>query len=456
MTSVIVDQYIPDAIATGSPARFPSGWRGHRPDTRALVMPWAAGTSSGTRAAELTRDFADVPSPDGPTEFSVEVVGIRQETPSLRTLVLRRTDGQPLGHRPGQFVRLYFPADGPYAATVDRAYSISSSPFDSGGDGPTFTVCVKKVADGRVSPWIHRNLTVGTVLEAQGPLGGFHLPDVDRRARYLLLAAGAGITPVLSMVRSLAALSAHAGAHGRRAPDAVVIYHCRRPGDFAFATELTAIAEAHPGIRVSLSLGSAGSRRGARAVSRWTGPVGRLCPDVLESLAEDACGRRVFACGPSGYLAGAREVAESVGVPPNAFHEESFDDTAGPRAEDVPGTAGTGAGNVPDTVAPVPAEQPGQPAVTFARSGIVAPVAVGETILEAGRRAGVALRSNCGTGVCGSCAVQKISGEVDMRHQGGLRQRDIDAGRILACCSRPVTAHDGTGGTAGAGIVVDA
>lgn len=413
----------------------------HLLDQRGLVMPWATDAASAARAADLSRDYPDITTPAAPEEFSVEVVGIHSETPCMRTLVLRRTDGRPLGHRPGQFVRLFFPADGPYAEPVDRAYSISSCPLDesmNGSDGPgnTFTVCVKKVADGHVSPWIHRNLMIGTVMEAQGPLGGFHLPDADRRGRFLLLAAGAGITPILSMVRTLASLSAHARAHGRRTPDADVIYHCRRPGDFAFAAELTAITSGHPNIRIVLSLGAgassgAGSGRGARAVALWKGHVGRLSPEVLDTIVEDACGRKVFACGPAGYLAEARRVAEAVGVPPNAFYEESFDDTAGPRVEDSPEEV---------TVAPIVAapQSTGSPGVTFARSGIVAPVAEGETLLEAGRRAGVPMRSNCGTGVCGSCAVQKISGDVEMRHQGGLRQRDIDAGKILTCCSRPV------------------
>ncbi|MGO1681015.1 MAG: 2Fe-2S iron-sulfur cluster-binding protein, partial [Corynebacterium variabile] len=82
--------------------------------------------------------------------------------------------------------------------------------------------------------------------------------------------------------------------------------------------------------------------------------------------------------------------------------------------------------------------------VVFRRSGGSVEVAPGETLLEAGRRAGVPLRSQCGNGVCGSCAVQKLSGAVDMDDHGGLRQREIDGGKILLCCSRVEATTPGT------------
>lgn len=427
MSSVIVEQFTPPAGPPAMLGTTPLPRR--RLDATGLVMPWAADAATGTRAEILARDFAGIAPPAAPEEFTVEVIGIRDETPAMFTLVLRRTDGQPFTHRAGQFVRLGVPVDGPGHEPVDRCYSVSSSPVLSVyGDPSTFTVCVKKVPGGRVSTWIHDELTIGTVLEAQGPLGSFHLPDVDRRARYLLLAAGAGITPVLSMVRTLAALPGPVNA--------VVLYHCRRPGDFAFADELLDLAARTPGLTVQLSLGS-GTPADA---PDWNFATGRLCADTLSALVEDACGRRVFACGPPGYLAVAREVAAAVGVPRNAFREESFNDAT--TSVDVSPTepVDTGLTVPPVPTAPdgaAPATATGTTTVTFRRSGVTVDVPDGDTLLDAGRRAGVPLRSNCGNGVCGSCAVQKLTGSVHMTHNGGLRQREVDAGKILLCCSRP-------------------
>jgi ferredoxin-NADP reductase len=430
MNSIIVEQFTPAAVppVNSVPLR-----PRQRLDATGSVMPWAADAATGARAEILARDFADIAPPSVPEEFDVEVTAIRDETPSMSTLVLRRTDGRPFTHRAGQFVRLGIPVDGPDADPVDRCYSVSSSPVLSVyGDRSTFTVCVRKVPGGRVSGWIHEQLSCGTTLEARGPLGSFHLPDVDRRARYLLFAAGAGITPVLSMVRTLATLPGPVNT--------VVVYHARTPLEFAFATELRDLADRTPGLTLCMSLGTLTPD----SAPGWPGSFGRLCPDTVEQLTDDSCGRRVFACGPPGYLATARRVATDLGVPWNAFHEETFNETTtsvDPGPEQTP---------APVTDVPVVAHPaPGCCTVTFHRSGGSIDVAPGETLLDAGRRAGVPLRSNCGNGVCGSCAVQKLAGSVDMDDHGGLRQREIDAGKILLCCSRPAA------GTAGESIVLD-
>lgn len=75
--------------------------------------------------------------------------------------------------------------------------------------------------------------------------------------------------------------------------------------------------------------------------------------------------------------------------------------------------------------------------VTFARTGTSAPVETADSLLQAGRRAGVPLRSNCSSGMCGTCKVGLLAGEVTMDHSGGIRRREIDAGTILLCCSTP-------------------
>src|SRR5690606_9492273 len=107
----------------------------------------------------------------------------------------------------------------------------------------------------------------GMVLDILGPVGAFHLPDSDPRARYLFLAAGSGITPLMSMLRTIHSLPGTAHA--------VLLYHAARPGAFAFSRELEYLRSVDSRIRVYYSLGARG------APGEWEGMVGRLTADMI-------------------------------------------------------------------------------------------------------------------------------------------------------------------------------
>src|SRR5699024_2293236 len=79
----------------------------------------------------------------------------------------------------------------------------------------------------------------------------------------------------------------------------------------------------------------------------------------------------------------------------------------------------------------------GQYTMTFTRTGKNVRINPGEKVLEAAKAAGVRIPMNCQEGMCGSCKVVKLQGEVEMNHQGGIRSREIDAGKFLPCCSTP-------------------
>lgn len=436
---------IDSLVVAPTPVQDHVWWR--RIDRRTPVrpgirMPWV------DRAASS----AAVPDPMVAHEFAIECVAVTPETPGITSFTFRRRDGVALGFRPGQYLNVAFPVD-PDGGLRERNYSLSSSPFDPSA----FRLTIQREDTGAVSRWAHEHVRPGTALEALGPLGGFHLPDVDRRARYLLLAGGVGITPLISMARTLHALDGTA--------DVVVLYHASTPRDFAFARELRILDETDPRFTVGFSLGD-------RPSPEWRGLTGRISAESLDALVPDACGRRVYACGPAGYLERTAAAVEAVGVSPLAFFTECFDDTAPePRTEQSqaaepqttqrPVTTGPGAvssataaaapADAPTasaSPAPAPSAPPRTPApvrdvadtrhwVTFARTGTSAPVETADSLLQAGRRAGVPLRSNCSSGMCGTCKVGLLAGEVTMDHSGGIRRREIDAGTILLCCSTP-------------------
>jgi ferredoxin-NADP reductase len=206
---------------------------------RGLELPWNRVMGSTEAPARAARALG----PWHPQEFMAECVETVPEAGGMMTFVFRRCDGAPLAFRAGQYVNIAFPVNGEDQDPVDRSYSLSSSPTEPW----TFNITVKSDPTGLVSPWVHENVKPGTVLDMLGPVGAFHLPDADRRARYLLLAAGAGITPIMSMVRTIHSLPGHA--------DVVVLYHGAEAGGFAFHRELAYIASVDSRVKVFYSLG---------------------------------------------------------------------------------------------------------------------------------------------------------------------------------------------------------
>ncbi|WP_336714121.1 ferredoxin reductase [Arthrobacter sp. USHLN218] len=443
---------------------------------RGLEMPWNRVMGSTEGPASAARALG----PWYPQEFMAECVETVPEAGGMMTFIFRRCDGAPLAFRAGQYVNIAFPVSGEDKDPVDRSYSLSSSPTEPW----TFNVTVKRDPSGLVSPWVHENVKPGTVLDMLGPVGAFHLPDADRRARYLFLAAGAGITPIMSMLRTIHSLPGHA--------DVVVLYHGAEAGGFAFHRELAYIASVDSRVKVFYSLGDRSKPQG------WEGLSGRLTAAMIDEVAPDANGRQVYACGPEGYLNSATELLKNVGVDDTSIYMEFFsgdrqtlleyqeeialaadiaeeiaeeiEDSAEDYYESQPSAFGLyepgydADGTLKATGLPLETFDPDAPGsqdgssdageepgssdassfdtvgtgsltLSFMRTGINVRIDPDEHILEVAQRAGVRIGANCKEGMCGSCKVVKLSGEVDMNHQGGIRAREIDAGKFLPCCS---------------------
>jgi ferredoxin-NADP reductase/ferredoxin len=422
---------------------------------RGLEMPWNRALGTTGPGSEFARALA----PGRPQEFTAECVEVIPEVGDMKTFVFRRTDGAPLSFRAGQYLNIAFPVDGPDAEPVDRSYSISSAPTRPW----TFSISVKRDPDGTVSRWTHDHLAPGMVLEMLGPVGAFHLPDSDRRARYLLLAAGSGITPLMSMIRTIHDLPGRV--------DVVLLYHAAQAGTFTFAQELEQLAAADSRIKVFWSLGD------RDVPDTWEWLAGRMSTRMLNEVAPDANGRQVYACGPSGYLEAVQQLVRDVGVDDTSFNMEYFTgdhqtlleydeeiayastiaaDGPAPDAADLYGPTSTFESDLEVEVDPVEPAATVAPAVeidpsdfatvgtgaltmSFVRSKLNVRINPDEAILGVAHRAGIRISANCQEGMCGSCKSLKLSGEVEMNHQGGIRAREVNAGKFLPCCSTAVT-----------------
>src|SRR5699024_6444379 len=321
---------------------------------------------------------------------------------------------------PGQYVTMRVPELG-----LERCYSISSAPFGTN----TFTITVKRVAGGPVSNHLHDAVAVGDRLHADGPYGLFST-SFHPAQKHLFLSAGSGITPIMSMVRSL--LARPSG----EATDIVFVHSSSSPADIIFRPELEQLAQV-PGVRVEILC----SRDSEFEI--WSGRRGRITADTLAEVAPDLRDRETFVCGPSGYMDAVRPLLFELGTA--GAHEESFVFATAPAARLARATAsadrpsqvltavgGPGAGAGGDWAARAHT-------VEFADSGRRIECSPETTVLDAALDAGLAMPSSCSEGMCGTCKSDLVSGEVEMNHAGGIRPKEIAAGKFLPCCSTPLT-----------------
>ena len=330
-----------------------------------------------------------------PVDEVLTCVAVEQVTHDVRSFALARADGSALTFDPGQYLTVTVDVDG---VEHQRCYTIASSP--SSADRPTITV--KRTPDGPVSGWLHDRFGVGDTLRVTGPHGRFTNARHPAPA-YLFLSAGSGITPLMSMTRAL---------HGGPDPaDVVFVHSARSPRDIIFRSELEVVAET-PGFAVTVVCETADDL--------WDGATGLLGLRTLLLVAPDLHEREIFTCGPPAYMSAVREALDLAGVDPERCHEESFD-LAARGAEHAVAAAPSGPTY----------------AVEFRRSGLTVPCGESETLLDAALRAGLRPPSMCREGICGTCRTSLLEGPVDLQHAGGIRDRDVERGEVLLCCSRP-------------------
>jgi len=317
----------------------------------------------------------------------------------------------------GQFLTLMLDIAG---TPVNRCYTISSPPTRPN----RIAITVKRVVGGKVSNWVHDNIVPGSKVTTLAPLGAFTLTSRPAE-KYLFLSAGSGITPLMSMLRTLYDLGSDA--------DVVFLHSARTPSDIVFRSELAAIEMLMPNLRVVHVC------EADYPSERWGGMRGRLSPTMLHTIVPDLLERTIFNCGPVPYMDAVRRILGELDYDLGSYHEESFtfDDPALPGATPPP----EGVAYEDIAVATPPAGDDGVAtySVEFTKSGRTVTCRADENVLDVALAAGVRLASSCSQGMCGTCKIPKLSGEVEMNHNGGIRPREIAAGKILTCCSKPLS-----------------
>ncbi len=308
-------------------------------------------------------------------ELRGRILEVRRETEDSATLVIKPGWGFSFDYQPGQYMGIGLLVDGRWRW---RSYSLTSSPAPTSGAGSarTVTITVKAMPEGFLSTHLVAGVEPGTIVRLAAPQGNFVLPD-PAPSSILFLTAGSGITPVMSMLRTL--------ARRNQIADITHLHSAPTESDAMFGAELASLATDHPGYRLRV---------------RETRIEGRLDLARLGQQVPDWRDRQTWACGPEGMLNRAEKVWSSAGIS-DRLHLERF---AVSRA------APAGAGGT----------------VTFARSGRSVAADAATSLMDAGEGAGVQMPFGCRMGICQSCVVSLVEGHVrDLRtgqeHEPGTR-----------------------------------
>lgn len=325
------------------------------------------------------------------------------EAPDVRTFAFRAPSGAWFRYKPGQFLTFEVPVPG---GPVQRTYTISSSP----GRSLSISITVKAQPDSIASRWMIDNLRPGMHLKAFGPAGIFTLP-AQPDGKYLLISAGSGVTPMMSML-------AYLFDRGEE-PDISFINCARRPSELIFRRRLEHMASRVPGIKLHFVVNE------PDLYDVWTGYRGRFNQLMLGLMAPDYLERDVYCCGPESFMQSVRDMLHALGYDMERYSQETFHapvmtEADAPEIDDV-----------------FPQEKAGAE-IVFAASGVSANCTETDTVLAVAKAAGLNIPSGCTFGLCGTCKVKKNAGEVHMVHNGGISEDDIEAGYILACCSHPI------------------
>ncbi len=342
----------------------------------------------------------------------LEVAALRRETRHAVcvSLAVPKELRERFRFTPGQHLTLRRRFDGVEAR---RTYSICS-----GLDEPDLRIGIKKVPGGVFSTWANEQLQVGETIEVMPPVGRFHVPlDPSARRHFVAFAAGSGITPILSIIRST--LAHEPGS------EFTLFYGNRASSAIMFKDELEDLKDRHLD-RFNLAFILS---REHQEIDLLNGRISReKCDRLLEVWVRPETIAHAFVCGPDTLIDEVRESLGAHGLSPEQIHVERFAPSSATRA----------------VRRAEPEHDADQESIEI--TAIIDGRRIrftlrkdAEPILEAALRQGIALPYSCKGGICATCRAKLVEGEVDMDANFALEDYEVERGFILCCQSYPAT-----------------
>jgi ring-1,2-phenylacetyl-CoA epoxidase subunit PaaE len=338
---------------------------------------------------------------------------VRKETPGAVTIVFDVPEALADAYRfdAGQYLTVRREFDG---VEERRSYSVCSGTRDN-----ELRIAVKRQDGGTFSTFANDVLAAGDPIEVMRPRGRFTAqPEPGARRLYLAIAAGSGITPVLSIVKTLLV--------EEPASEIILVYGNRDSRSIMFKSELEDLKDRYLG-RLTLLNVLTREHQDAPLLN------GRIDAAKIGTVLQSLRGRLpdvAYLCGPLPLMKLAREALEDHGLPRERIRTEIFTAQGGAPRPAAPAATRTAE---PDA-APVATLR-----VTLHGRENLVPMAAGETVLDAATRAGLEAPFSCRGGMCCTCRAKLTDGTVDMAVNYSLEPWELEAGFVLTCQSRPTT-----------------
>jgi ring-1,2-phenylacetyl-CoA epoxidase subunit PaaE len=345
--------------------------------------------------------------------YNLKIKDIIKETDDALTIVFDKPDNT-ISYKPGQFLTLIISIDG---EKLRRSYSLCSAP----GIDKDLAVTVKKVVNGRVSNYLSDILKKGDMIEVMQPMGNFTIEPVSHNKRDLvLIGAGSGITPLISILKSILAIEPLSKVY--------LIYGSRNENSIIYRDQLKVLEKVYADRLNIVHVLS-------QPLGKITSPVGRLNRSEIIKVLESFPGisftsAEYFLCGPDGMMDEALKALQILKVPSEKIFKESF---VGPGTHEA-------AGEVVETAVDneIKARQ-----VTILYQGTEYKIIVppDKTILQTALDQNIDLPYSCQSGMCTACMGKCVGGKIKMDESDGLSDKEINQGFVLLCVGHPLTSN---------------
>ena len=341
-------------------------------------------------------------------ELVLTLLSRRQETANIVSFEfsVATSSGQPFRHHPGQAITVRVPLG---EDEVIRTFTIASALVSPSMQNNRIVLTVKAGPNANATAHMHAHWQVGDKVMGRGPFGHFSVVHHAKQP-LLLVGAGSGLTPMLSILRWLHERQEHS-------VDVVLLQQAATPEDILCQAELAQIDVNMPNLvridRVTQ----------VPAGQSWSGIRGAITRASLRSIVPDLAKRMVFCCGPAGFTDLIRAIHKAEGGEPERFLTESF----GSQSQVV----------VKQSLAQQDAGKIGlgESAFSIQLDGMSFSSVADESIVDSAAASGIIIPTACREGHCGTCKLKVIKGEVDMQHNGGLSAKEAAQGFILGCSS---------------------